>query len=1836
MIIEKGGRARSERTIQEIKDLLKQELEGLTPEERVTLEIMLKELEGQAPEGGRGLISTIGSAEWKRTPVDMRTFVLDDYYLGKTCDNVYPKLLEDLGELFSGDYNEAIFTGCIDLNAIVQSSNGALNTIGEWIGNHGEVLGFTTEGTIPAKTGVAKHSGRLPVVRLKLANGMEQRLTPDHRVMAWRGSYEWVPVGELIPGDFVVRPRCVYTTPDSKLTTDEAKLLAYWCTDGSSSEKRSLFCDGNPATSLEVVELLRRLGFSGVRAPKGEHCWEVYVEENKRSGFYEWLHLHNGDLKTADVIVPDAVCRAPNDVVAAFLNRVWAAEGCVYTNHEVSPPRFTLGMTSERFIRQVQLLLLRFDVQSRVHFTPQYDKRTGKTTETWHLAVSGVSNLRRMLGALGPILGKEDKCSKLASYCVGRQSNTNVDVLPLFRKELSQQMTKNGITRFAGSKWWRLAMGGASHISRELFDQWLEEFGNTDLGKRLSSQFPRGFCFEAVTEVSPDGELEVGDICDVEAVSSFISNGIYSHNSIGWGKTYIASIGVCRVLYELSCMVDPHTSFGLGRGSDISILALSVSESLATRVAFGNIATKISASPYFNEHFPFEQTKKELRFPTNIWVAARASSDTSALGLNAIGAILDECLHPDSKVLLSDGTTARAEDLCNAGTAEVATFDFAKNAAVSARAFFKFSTKQACFELTLDDGSTIRTSGNHPIAVRSGNVLGFIAMCDILPGQEVITYGQERRKTSGVAEEETFGDSEREGRSEEPVSWEEAHAGSQAKNGGCGSEAKVVSGTTSPALGEDEGALAIRNLRSGTERVSETPDGGRKAGTVGGLQDQVRCGTKPAPACINRSRQPYVGQAPLGGIQSQASRVTSREATHSGSESQDVSDSAGEADAHRTVQEYAFGSKQAAEGRFQAHRRIEAEDVGEECVEAEAGPVGLPRLRPHEQSGESGLPILVGTSGPRNLGRRPGRHWLFVREARGALYLAGALALDVAGLPSSAAWALRDRRSEAKGLSGKSQRESQNGRRSELLRGAQLGVRGLGRALSVASVVSKRHLGVFTTCDVVVPGYEVFVADGALVHNTNFMPKTVSQQAGGQPWGHYDHAETLYNTVKRRMTSRFERHGKLPGMLFVVSSKKTLDDFTAKRVRESKNNPHVFVRDYALWDIKPEDYYSAEKFYVVCGNEQTPSRILPDDEVEKVSKTLPEGATLIEVPEDFRPDFERDLEGSIRDLAGVSTLAINPFIPRREKIQEAIDERKHPFSTLVYDRAVGGQFQWGMLVQDFKEREFGVEIVKKRPIINPRALRHIHIDPALRGDSAGFCMAHVAGWKDVERNSEDGSRYTERAPVYVVDVLLKIVPPPGGEIVLGDIRRLIYELSSHGYTITSVTLDQFQSADMLQQLSQRGYNAQLQSVDITPDPYENLKTALYENRLRYYNYPPLIQELQTLEDNRSGRRRKIDHPPRGCFTGDTRVSLLDGTLPTFEELAKRYPGGAKFPVYSMGPKGVCVGWGRDPRISKKVTELVEVTLDNYQVVRCTPDHLFMTLGGEWVQAQNLNPAVRLMPLYRSRENKGGWSGYERVWCPKREERLLTHQLVANQFLGDRAQAHVHHKDEIKHNNHPDNLDILEKAAHLREHTLRRHQEDPGFVAALRSGHARYRAEGGNERSRQNILRLFEEGKLKRGRSRCVVEDCPRLADAKGLCGLHYQQMRRDRQRGERASTQKNHRVLAVKLVQEVADVWDITVDGLENFALASGVFVHNSKDVSDALAGALWTLSETRLSMPLPIMKGEKFSPDQELWMPEQISAAGGGNPGAGQHVDLPFPFLTSGRSWGGGGSGRY
>jgi hypothetical protein len=395
---------------------------------------------------------------------------------------------------------------------------------------------------------------------------------------------------------------------------------------------------------------------------------------------------------------------------------------------------------------------------------------------------------------------------------------------------------------------------------------------------------------------------------------------------------------------------------------------------------------------------------------------------------------------------------------------------------------------------------------------------------------------------------------------------------------------------------------------------------------------------------------------------------------------------------------------------------------------------------------------------------------------------------------------------------------------------------------------------------------------GGAMDETNFVTSRGKVMKGqdGKPdsVANYDLAEKMYSSIVRRIKSRFLKAPQdLPGLMVLASSATTNDSFTARKIKASEHDAGVFCRDYAAWDVKPKENFSGGKFWVLIGSKSIRSRIIRShDEVAKFDANWLESnvARVVEIPIEYIEDFERDLENAIRDIAGLSTHAISPFISRIECIDRCVNtSMRHPFTTIEFDMGSGAKIDWSMLTVPVKRRlPGGYTELGWKPKVNASIGRWVHVDPSLSGDSTGIAIGHISKWVEVARRNSDGEEYQDFAPHIVIDFMLRINPPSGEQIFLPDVRAIVYDFMAHGFNIKGFSCDSYQSAEMVQQMKSHGvYRSGVLSVDRTMEPYDALRSALYEGRIEFYHYEVLMSELRALEYDRS--RGKVDHPIAG-------------------------------------------------------------------------------------------------------------------------------------------------------------------------------------------------------------------------------------------------------------------------------------------------------------------------------------------------------------------------------------
>lgn len=350
-----------------------------------------------------------------------------------------------------------------------------------------------------------------------------------------------------------------------------------------------------------------------------------------------------------------------------------------------------------------------------------------------------------------------------------------------------------------------------------------------------------------------------------------------------------------------------------------------------------------------------------------------------------------------------------------------------------------------------------------------------------------------------------------------------------------------------------------------------------------------------------------------------------------------------------------------------------------------------------------------------------------------------------------------------------------------------------------------------------------------------------------------DYADTGFDTIRSRISSRFidEEENGHKGLIICIGQMKKGTGFAARKYKEMKRNPKAHVTRMTIWEslgweprpghkgfLKPDG--TRDSFWYDIKRKQ----IVPDLVVAIV-----DNPDLIEIPNAYKADFDNNPEKALKDLAGIPPATGDPFISLVDKIESCRDRwiEKHGDESPVGTNPVRPEFEpWF------------------RGDSDPRK-RAIHIDLATSGDgdALGMAMGHIDGLVETD---------DEIKPHIVIDCLIRIKVPAGQEIILQDVRNIIYNLKNERkFKIVTVTMDGFQSTDTMQQLRKKKFKVDYLSVDRTTLPYEDLREAIYEERI---DFPPYmtylkkgdtstveiaIQELMQLEDT----GKKIDHPTNG-------------------------------------------------------------------------------------------------------------------------------------------------------------------------------------------------------------------------------------------------------------------------------------------------------------------------------------------------------------------------------------
>lgn len=452
---------------------------------------------------------------------------------------------------------------------------------------------------------------------------------------------------------------------------------------------------------------------------------------------------------------------------------------------------------------------------------------------------------------------------------------------------------------------------------------------------------------------------------------------------------------------------------------------------------------------------------------------------------------------------------------------------------------------------------------------------------------------------------------------------------------------------------------------------------------------------------------------------------------------------------------------------------------------------------------------------------------------------------------------------------------------------------------------------------------------GAILDEVNFMDKITNQA--------YDN----YFGIKRRIQSRFlQPGGSYPARVWLISSKRREDDFLEDHLKKSITNEDTKLFSYAIWDIqKYKLEYCGENFKVFIGDNLRDPKIIH----QGISSHGMDDSRIIDVPVEYLKDFEFNITQSLQDLAGLSVRSILKYIPSKEAIGRCL-VMPNPVTRDVieldfWDKSdtIANYIDWSkVMVPQYRH-----------------APRYIHIDIGLTGDRFAIASTFVSNVNYVQRFDNTTNTYLNVAePSFITEFVVIIQAKSRSEIPISKAKDFLITLKNKRYPLSKVTMDGFQSVNLRQDLLLAGIRAEYLSVDRDKHAYDALKSAIVQSRWFGPNIEILEKEISGLLDI----GKKIEHPAKGCFVGETLVNLyskqdFSHLQVKFKDLNKYYCD--NYFVRSYHNNTMSYNEFSNPRVTKSVDTVIELLLEDGSSFKCTLDHLILTDIG-YVEAQNLS------------------------------------------------------------------------------------------------------------------------------------------------------------------------------------------------------------------------------------------------------------------------------------------
>lgn len=342
--------------------------------------------------------------------------------------------------------------------------------------------------------------GIKPVYKVTTRLGRTVETTLAHPFLTISG---WKQLEHISVGTKVAVPRTIPVFGTECMRECEVKLIAYLLGDGCLSNRKISFTNTNPSIQKDFLEAVSQFG--------GVNC---------RSE----LRIRGKDAHHKSI--PPEIFKLERTQLALFLNRLFSTDGWA-TVLASGQPQLGFASVSEKLVRQLQHLLLRFGVIAKLR-ERQVKYRDGRR-QAFQLDITDSKSIEVFADQIG-IFGKELAVAWVRTAVEQRRRQTNCDLIPI---EIWQE-----ITLLKGNESWASLARRSNvidctniHANRRSPSRGrLHSIAKSLNSGRLLNLSQSDIYWDEVVSIEPIGSKQVYDLT-VPETHNFVANDICVHNT---------------------------------------------------------------------------------------------------------------------------------------------------------------------------------------------------------------------------------------------------------------------------------------------------------------------------------------------------------------------------------------------------------------------------------------------------------------------------------------------------------------------------------------------------------------------------------------------------------------------------------------------------------------------------------------------------------------------------------------------------------------------------------------------------------------------------------------------------------------------------------------------------------------------------------------------------------------------------------------------------------------------------------------------------------------------------------------------------------------------------------------------------------------------------------------------------------------------------------------------------------------------------------------------------------------------------------------------------------